>query len=174
MQSFDYVGPEEIRAQAAGAAAGAAILSRADVLAWLRVHFAEDAGWATFVVDLSGTLLLAPRRTEHVACAAGRRVLAAGELCLSANGVVTEVTNNSTGYCPAEDCFPAVRRALERAAVTGPPSFTFLARFRRCPQCGARNLVKDEWFRCALCDSELPAAWNFDERESPPASGRPR
>lgn len=42
--SFGCVGPEEIRAQAAGAAAGAAILSPADVRAWLRVHLAEDAG----------------------------------------------------------------------------------------------------------------------------------
>ncbi|MDP1920732.1 MAG: hypothetical protein Q8L14_31105 [Myxococcales bacterium] len=35
---------------------------------------------ATFVVSLSNVVLVAPRRSEHVACAGGLEVLAAGEL----------------------------------------------------------------------------------------------
>ena len=34
----------------------------------------------TFVVGLDGELRLAPRRSEHVDCAAGQQVLAAGEV----------------------------------------------------------------------------------------------
>ncbi|HET9960254.1 MAG TPA: hypothetical protein VFQ61_37445 [Polyangiaceae bacterium] len=164
MRSFGYVGPAEIRARAVEGNGGTPADSQEAVLTWLRDNFTPDAGWATFVVDLSGTLLVAPRRTEHVACAAGNRVLAAGELRFARDGAVAEITNNSTGYCPAEDCWPAVDAALKRAGLVGPSSFTFVARFRRCPRCLERNLIKDDWYYCAFCDSALPLAWNFDER----------
>ena len=35
--------------------------------------------------------------------------------------------------------------------------------FRRCTQCGERNLVREGDFFCAICDAELPVAWNFGE-----------
>jgi hypothetical protein len=89
-------------------------------------------------------------------------VLAAGEIRFSPDGRVTEITNNSTGYCPAEDCWASVDAALKRADIAHPEGFTFLARFRRCPRCAERNLVKDDWYDCAFCDSELPTEWNFD------------
>jgi DNA-directed RNA polymerase subunit RPC12/RpoP len=121
----------------------------------------REGGWATYVVDLAGRLLVAPRRTEHVACASGEPVLAAGEIRFAADGEVVEVSNNSTGYCPAEDCWASVRAALENAEIRHPAEFTFAARFRRCPRCGERNLVKDDWYSCALCEAELPSVWNF-------------
>lgn len=164
MRGFSYVGPEEIRARCA-ASQGAPILTRADLLQWLAEHgdtVTSEGGFATYVVDLDGKLLVAPRRTEHVACAAGQAVLAAGEIRFTSDGCVAEVTNNSTGYCPAEDCWPSVGAALTSAQIPHPHGFTFVAHFRRCPRCGERNLVKDDWYRCALCDGELPMAWNFD------------
>jgi hypothetical protein len=161
---FEYVGPAEVREQALRAPPGVAILSHEALLSWLRDatnDISVEGGWATYVVDLKGQLVVAPRRTEHVACARGTVVLAAGEIQFSARGDVIEVTNNSTGYCPCEDCWESVRAALDRAGLKRPSAFTFLARFRLCPNCGQRNLVKDEWYRCALCEAELPTEWNF-------------
>jgi hypothetical protein len=37
--------------------------------------------------------------------------------------------------------------------------------FRRCPQCDERNLVREDDFACAICEAELPAAWNFGSAE---------
>jgi hypothetical protein len=164
MRIFQYVGPGQIKAQAADSLGGVAISSIESLLAWLRDSrylLESDDLWATYVINSAGALLVAPRRTEHVACASGSPVLAAGEIRFGSDGRVIEVTNNSTGYCPAEDCWPSVQSALDSAGLPHPSGFTFVARFRRCPKCGERNLVKDDWFTCALCDADLPAAWNF-------------
>jgi hypothetical protein len=118
------------------------------------------------VVDLQGVLRLAPRRSEHVACAAGQPVLAAGEIGFVERGSVWsvgEVSNHSTGYCPDPDCWPAVAAALRLAGLASPPGFTSPVRFRRCPRCAERNLVKDGWLVCAHCDGPLPERWNVDE-----------
>jgi hypothetical protein len=116
------------------------------------------------VVDVAGLLRLAPRRSEHVACAAGADVLAAGEITLRRieNGwAAAAVSNQSTGYCPDPDCWPAVAAALDRAGIAYGGGFTEEFTFRRCPECGQRNIVKDAVFFCAVCDAELPASWNF-------------
>jgi hypothetical protein len=126
----------------------------------------------TYVVNRSGTLIVAPRRSEHVACAGGEDVLGAGELTAirlqkSARISVVEISNQSTGYCPEPESWPAVAAALDVAKLSHPGRFTFEAIFRRCPRCGARNLVKEEWFVCAECDADLPRAWNFASNEGP-------
>ena len=156
---FEYVGPADLRAGAKASPVGKRFSSKPGVDAWIR-EFGDD-GWATYVVDLSGELLLAPRRSEHVACAGGRPVLAAGEMRFDDTGNVVEVSNNSTGYCPAESCWSAVDRALANLGLNFPEQLTFTAVFRRCPACGERNLVKDDWFHCGLCDANLPRQWNF-------------
>ena len=74
---------------------------------------------------------------------------------------VLEVTNQSTGYCPDPDCWPAVRQSLDSLGIAHPGDFTDKVIFRRCPSCGERNIVRDGDFVCALCDSDLPARWNF-------------
>ena len=161
---YRYVGPAELRGQAitvesVGASTPAA-LGR-----WLagreRSELVEPF---TFVVTLDGVLWLAPRRSEHVALAGGRDVLAAGEATFvrAGNGWrVAEVTNQSTGYCPDPDSWPAVGRALDGLGVPHPVSFTDKVIFRRCPACGERNIVREDDFSCALCDDALPAEWNF-------------
>ncbi|MFN3197472.1 MAG: hypothetical protein ACE366_03470 [Bradymonadia bacterium] len=116
--------------------------------------------WATYTISLDGVLHLAPRGSEHVACASGKPVLGAGEL-LVGEGEIIELTNNSTGYCPDASCWSAVKAAVESAGIEHPGRFTFEAVFRRCEACGERNLVKEQWFECALCGADLPESYNF-------------
>lgn len=129
----------------------------------------SDGMLRTFVVDLDGVLRLAPRETEHVACAGKGDVLAAGELALlplrgsAARMHVTWASNQSTGYCPEPSSWCALASALDRAGIVHGAGFDFDAVFRRCTACGERNLVKDDWLECALCGATLPTRWNFEE-----------
>jgi hypothetical protein len=142
----------------------------------------EFAGWLatcgsdelaepfTFVVGLDGILRVAPRRSEHVGCAAGAPVLSAGEITLSSDQghwKVTDVSNQSAGYCPDPASWPAVSDALDRAGLEHPGRFTHPVVFRRCPRCQERNLVKDDYFACVICGAELPRTWNVDPLGDP-------
>jgi hypothetical protein len=148
LRLYRYVGPE-------------------DILTQVRTHPAGrrlDAGpipseMLTFVVDIGGEMLLAARRSEHVMCAGGRDVLAAGEIEFE-GGEVTYVSNQSTGYCPDVSSWPVVAPALDRAGIGRPDAYSAEFIFRRCPTCAAVNIVKDDDFTCAVCESELPAEWN--------------
>jgi hypothetical protein len=160
--AYRYVGPDEIRRRALHSAA--ADIARADdVAAWM---VAEPV---TFVV----TLRVAPRRSEHVACARGEDVLAAGEMSFGPGPVVEAVSNQSTGYCPDPDSWPAVAAALDKAGISRPENFTDPVVFRRCPACGERNLVRDADFTCAPCGGSLPDRWNFQTPASTPDPARP-
>ena len=153
---YHYVGPAEVLSAARPLTPGREVLAREDI--------AEADEPFTFVVDLEGALRLAPRRSEHVACAGGKPVLSAGEISFERGPDGLEViaaTNQSTGYCPEPSSWPAVAAALDRIAVPHPGGFTDEFTFRRCPGCGERNLVRDGDFICALCNAELPATWNF-------------
>ncbi|GAA1040086.1 hypothetical protein GCM10009557_60370 [Virgisporangium ochraceum] len=70
------------------------------------------------------------------------------------------MSNQSTGYCPDPGCWTAVARALDRVGLPHPGDFTERFVFRRCPSCGERNIVRDDDFTCAPCDSALPTQWN--------------
>lgn len=158
-----YVGPPEVAARVSGGR-GEAISSRDALAAWVRANAREltaDGFTATYVVTDDGAWRLAPRRSEHVACAGGGAVLAAGEVVLSRDATVVEASNLSTGYCPEPECWSALADALDRAGVPRAPGFTHAVEFRRCERCGARNVVKDGVLVCAECDADLPARWNF-------------
>lgn len=91
-------------------------------------------------------------------------MLSAGEITFAegpGGWEATEVSNQSTGYCPEASSWPVVGRALDRAGVAHSGRFTDEFVFRRCPRCGERNVVKDDYFACAVCGGELPAWWNF-------------
>lgn len=162
MRRYGYVGPAELRDLPPVAVAW--IRSRDDLAAWLAARpRGERAEPFTFVVDLGGMLRLAPRRSEHVACAGGRPVLAAGEMGFAtgesgfaAGWRVDRVSNQSTGYCPGPECWPAVAAALDAAGIPHPGGFTDAVVFRRCAACGQRNIVHDGDFACAVCDTPLP------------------
>ncbi|MGW1468704.1 hypothetical protein ACWCPT_30710 [Streptomyces sp. NPDC002308] len=119
----------------------------------------------TYVVTGDGTLRLAPRRSEHVACADGEAVLGAGEISFTRDGgrwAVDGISNQSTGYCPDTSSWHAVSRALDRVGLARPDGFTHEVVFRRCPGCRAHNIVREGHFVCVFCDGELPALWNVD------------
>ena len=146
----------------------ARIGSGTDVHDWL-ARTSQDAGdegavTATFTVDTDGWLWVADRHSEHAACAQGRDVLSAGEVTFDVAGrdiTASDVTNQSLGYCPQADSWPAVASALERAGISHPGRFTTAFVFRRCGECGTKNIVKDEWFECGVCGAALSSAWNF-------------
>lgn len=162
---YRYVGPAELNGQGTAAVDAVAVDTTASLDGWLAQRDREDVIEPfTFVVALDGMLRLAPRRSEHVALAEGQDVLAAGETRFAPAETgwrVAEVTNQSTGYCPDPDSWPAVARALDRLDVPHPGTFTDQVIFRRCPACGERNIVRDDDFTCALCDGRLPVRWNF-------------
>src|SRR6186997_241585 len=112
---YHYVGPADIKARVAGRPAGTRITSAADLLAWVRGTGQRPGPdglvAATFVIDANGDLLVADRRSEHVACAGGGPVLSAGETFFGVEGdrrEVAEVSNQSTGFCPEPESWPAV------------------------------------------------------------------
>jgi hypothetical protein len=113
---YSYVGPADIMAAVAASPAGAALT---DLDALARWHAAQPLDERdepfTYVVGLDGILCVAPRRSEHVACAGGSPVHAAGEIAFgSRTGLwsVVSVSNQSTGYCPDVACWPSVAAAL--------------------------------------------------------------
>ncbi len=172
-QNYQYVGPKKIVERAPAIPAGVRIESPADVLRWIKQTHQElnatRSVITTFVIDEVGWLLIADRRSEHVACAGGQPVQSAGEMTFTMNGnqvSVTWVSNQSTGYCPEPDSWPAVSTALSRAGIAAPAGFSQEILFRRCPGCGAINIVKDGVFECGLCATPLPENWNLDGTET--------
>src|SRR6267142_1060159 len=106
-QTYNYVGPKKIAERVVSAPEGTRIEFTDDVRRWMRQTGQEldNSGnvITTFIIDESGGLRIADRRSEHVACAGGRPVQSAGEMTFTVRpgGVsVTWVTNQSTGYCP--------------------------------------------------------------------------
>jgi len=164
---YPYVGPEAVRRRALSSPRGAPVTSLQDVATWLHRHPEARSEGATYVVDVAGRLLLAPRRSEHVACAGGADVLAAGELRFAHRGAgffVAELSNLSTGYCPDVSCWDAVAWASRGLGVSLPEGFTASMCFRRCVACAEVNLVKEGWFVCVFCEADLPATWNVAPR----------
>jgi hypothetical protein len=169
-RQYQYVGPPNIcDAAVASSIGGTPIRSADDLSAWIasRSSDTEPDGSliATFTISVDCILLLAPRRSEHVACAGGGPVLSAGEITFSTDGDVSEITNQSTGYCPEPESWPSVAAALDAIPVGRPDDFTTRVVFRLCPGCNERNIVKDGWFVCDLCGADLPKDWNFPVAE---------
>lgn len=164
-RSYAYVGPDDLTKPVSPESVGRAVESPAKFSAWIADRSTADLEEPfTFVIDLRGNLLLAPRRSEHVVCAGGRRVLGAGEIGFEKIGVgwaVGHVSNQSTGCCPGLESWRAVAGALDRARLVRPAGFTQPVVFRRCPQCTELNVVKEDFFVCVFCDSDLPAEWNI-------------
>ncbi|OQR64085.1 hypothetical protein B6E66_10980 [Streptomyces maremycinicus] len=162
---YGYVGPEDVRRAVLPGAGGRVIHRAAD----LDAYAGTEEEPFTYVVGLDGLLRLAPRRSEHVACADGADVLGAGEISFrrTPHGPrVDEVSNQSTGYCPDPGSWPAVAAALDRAGIGRPDGFTHALVFRRCERCGENNVVREGVFVCVFCDGDLPAEWNLTVRDT--------
>ncbi|MFC4014427.1 hypothetical protein ACFOY2_44900 [Nonomuraea purpurea] len=169
VRSYRYVGPAEVKAAVQPDGKGQSIRSRADLDGWMAERPAEElAEPFTFVVDTDGVLRLAPRRSEHVACAGGGLVLSAGEISFGRVGggwEVREVSNHSTGYCPDTTSWPAVAEALGQVGLDHPSGFTQQVVFRRCTTCQEAGIVREDDYVCVFCGSDLPATWNVDPRD---------
>ena len=76
------------------------------------------------------------------------------------------VSNQSTGFCPAVECWPEVVAALSFEALVLPRAFTHAIEFRRCAQCREVTLVRESWFVCVFCDAALPLEWNVSARRA--------
>ena len=173
VRTYPYTGPADLADGTGPGGRGCAVASAADFEAWAagRAPGEWDEPF-TYVVGTDGLLRLAPRRSEHVACAGGASVLAAGEMAFGRTGsgggrwAVTEVSNLSTGYCPDLYSWQAVGEALDRAGFERrdrPDDFTHPIVFRRCVSCRERNVVRDDFFVCAVCGADLPAVWNVND-----------
>jgi hypothetical protein len=170
-RSYRYVGPAELKARVRPGGEGRRIRTPADLVRWLSARGPDErAEPFTFVAGTDGLLRLAPRRSEHVSCAGGASVLSAGEMTFlhsAGQWSVTDVSNQSTGYCPDPSSWPTVAAALDRAGITHPEGFTHEVVFRRCPGCEEVNIVREGDFVCVFCESALPHEWNVDGGEIP-------
>ena len=165
--AFKYVGPQAIVERSAMNVPRQSLNSKADVFDWIKNTSQElDAAnqvTATYIVDLENCMWIADRHSEHVVCARGNAVLGAGEITLMIEGKsleITEISNQSTGYCPKPSCWTDVSKSLTNAGLRHPKEFTLSLDFRRC-KCGQINIIKNQLFECAVCGSKLPDDWNF-------------
>jgi hypothetical protein len=166
---YQYVGPPEFRTRAfESGSAGTCIRSPGDLALWGAKKAPSNKPnhefVVTFVVCEDGFLLIADRRSEHVACAGGQAVLAAGELSFAIlkHGVqILWITNQSTGYCPEPSCWIAVASAVRRAGADPPDGFSQTFDYRRCEHCQTITIIKDGLFRCEVCRAKLPELWNL-------------
>lgn len=169
---YHYVGPLQILKDVQDQLAGTRLHSPQDILAWMQAHQIhpdiDDCITVTFTVTPAHQFLIADRHSEHVACAAGGPVLAAGEATFELTSPIQliDISNQSTGFCPEPDCWSEVKIALEKANIPHPGRFTRSFVFRLCEHCGQRNLVKEQWFECAVCSQDLPRHWNFTPTET--------
>ncbi|MER7732731.1 hypothetical protein ABTX80_17770 [Streptomyces erythrochromogenes] len=173
-RAYRYVGPAGPLALVRPGSGGRGIRSAVDFEAWVSALPARELDEPfTFVVDTAGVLRLAPRRSEHVVCAGGGPVLAAGEMGFSrASGAwaACEVSNQSTGYCPDVVSWTAVADALESVGIGHPGGYTREVVFRRCPACRELGIVREDDFVCVFCDGPLPLGCNVDGGPAPAAT----
>ncbi len=167
-KTYEYVGPDMSEYSMEDNVVGYRVKSRQDVLGWIKAAKQETDNAneivATFVVKKDKCLYLADRHEEHFNCAGGAPVLSAGEITFyvtSAEFEVTALTNQSTGYCPEPKTRKVVCKALKKAGIAGIDNFTTEFEFRKCTQCDSLNVVKEDWFVCAVCDSDLSKSWNL-------------
>lgn len=170
---YQYVGPSALLALAETSSSRRLMQTEADILLWIKETQqkpnAENEVTATFIINRNKNLWIADRHSEHVSCAAGQPVFSAGEITLkllNAKLEVAAITNQSTGYCPQPESWPSVAEALDGIGLVRPNDFTTRFDFRLCKRCGSINIIKDEWFVCGVCDSDLDREWNFDSFSS--------
>ena len=168
MTSYKYIGPKDLLELIKDIGKGDIILSPQDVISWIKntdqILDGENSVIATYIVNLNKELLIADRHSEHVVCAGGENVLAAGEITFTIeNNIISisEITNQSTGYCPDIDSWNSLKDALNKTGMDHPDEFGREFIFRKCDNCGLVNLVKDDWFVCVSCNSDLSKLWNL-------------
>lgn len=165
---YQYVGPHELQRLVDRPSDRTLVLQPDDVRTWFSTTQQEvtrdQSVTATFIIDTMHQLWIADRHSEHVVCAAGQPVLAAGEITFIIQREhlsVSEITNQSTGYCPEPACWATVAATLDALSLDHPAAFTTTFIFRRCEQCGTINIVKEDIFECGVCGTALSCDWNL-------------
>lgn len=161
MTLYAYVGSARVLDAVVGQPAGAPIASKEALVAWLAANPDALREGATWVIDRAGVLRLAPRRSEHVACAGDTVVRAAGEMEFARDGAVLRVSNQSSGFCPEVTTFALLDATLSAIGVKHPEGYDPACEWRRCEACAQLVLVKDDDYACPCCDADLPRVWNL-------------
>jgi hypothetical protein len=166
---YSYVGTTPSATLLAHQTPRHAICSAADVLVWWRAtpYNYKLPLTTTFVITPDTQLWISDQRSEHVVCARGQAVFAAGEMTFVAyqqQVTIVGITNQSTGYCPEPESWSAIESVLLATNIPYPAAFTAVFHFRRCEMCATTNIVKDQWFECAVCGATLPQHWNYQTR----------
>lgn len=160
---YKYVGSKEILRCIKPNAKGYKINSSLDIQEWIiqteQTLDENNEIIATFIIDTTHNLKINDRHLEHVACAEGNPVLSAGEIIFEINNgkvtKITHITNQSTGYCPQINSWKEVDKALKKLDLPFPPFFTQEFIFRICEKCDNINIIKDNFFVCNICESNL-------------------
>ncbi len=166
---YKYIGPESILLACQNSPLGQVIETQNDLEKWIKSNNKNIDNFGvivvTFVIDNQQKLRIADRHSEHVACSGGEKVISAGEMFLlyeKGKFEVVDISNQSTGFCPEPESWESVTKTLDRISLPHPEGFTMEFIFRRCPNCHQLNVVKDDFFSCVVCDSDLPSTWNCD------------
>lgn len=167
LQIYNYVGSKEIRDRVDERFIGKTIIKIQDIMDWIEESdqiIKHESLIATFIINLNTDLVVADRHSEHVICAGGKKVLSAGEITFNfeKEGIeVSEISNQSTGYCPEPKSWNKVEFALNKIGIKHPGFFTKAYDFRYCENCGNKNLIKENIFECLICEQELDIKWNI-------------
>lgn len=154
-----YVGPKSIL-QSKTSCERIQVTKHRDIVAWSQEY--SHSRITTFIIDEHKNLWIADRHCEHVACARGKAVFAAGEMTFSLDAAqVLFVTNQSTGYCPQPESWQVLSEVLAKTDMHYPEYFNKAFHFRRCTKCKQINIIKDNIYECAICQAQLDTKWNF-------------
>jgi len=159
---YNYVGPRMLIQTLKVEQEGKKIKSNIDVNTWIletsQIPNNHNEITATFIIDSNLYLRVSDRHSEHVACAGGKQVFSAGEITFEVeNGEVTkisQITNQSTGYCPDASSWQYVEKVLAKLNLPYPAYFTQAFVFKICDNCGSINIIKDNFFVCSVCGME--------------------
>lgn len=170
-ESYQYVGSQEITDGLDLTIGGSVMVDLADVRKWIldrSEEWVNSTITATFVISEEEEFIINGRHSEHVMCAMGKPVLSAGEVSFQMEGkdlFISDITNQSTGYCPKPDSWTIVQVVLDRIGIIHPDYFTRAYHFRYCEMCQSINLIKDEVYDCILCGAPLDKEWNVDKKK---------
>jgi len=162
-KKYQFIGNKEFLKLLKPELIGHCIKSVTDVENWIMVtNQKTDMNYeiiSTFIIDLDYNLRINDRHSEHVVCANGEPVLSAGEITfeLKKSKVIriSQITNQSTGYCPSVKSWDSVKIALNKTKIDFPEFFTTEFIFRICEKCGWINVIKDNYFYCINCENEF-------------------
>jgi hypothetical protein len=165
---YSYIGSKDILEQVKSELKGTCIQSISEIEKWIFKTYQKPnihgEITATFIIDTESNLCISDRHSEHVVCANAKPVLSAGEITFKIinNKVigVSQVTNQSTGYCPSPKSWKSVMYALKKVGIKHPGRFTTEFSFRVCNICNWINLIKNEYFVCVNCENNLSETEN--------------